>query len=199
MNRAAESSTLRQPLHPSWVAKIFQTMQGNYGTRFLNQWKTGQQFEAGPHKGEDVGIRNAMNFWGEKLSGFSEAPERIARALESLPNDPPNLPEFVDLCRAAPKKSLPAIERKLTNDELDHQREMAKRIGDVIGIGKMRDGIDSFWATHPRSPAQLRMIFDAAKNDARFRPCIEQMVSDGICTESGGMLKVYRDQQFFRV
>jgi hypothetical protein len=55
----------------------------------------------------------------------------------------------------------------------------------------MRDGIDEHWATHPRSPMHLKFIFDAAKNDARFRPCVAQMVADGICTADGKLLRCY--------
>ena len=73
-----------------------------------------------------------------------------------------------------------------------YPRGEAERLGDVIGAGKLRDGIDEHWATHPRSAMQLGMIFDAAKRDSRFQPCIDQMVADGICTKGGQLLKAYR-------
>lgn len=194
MDRANESS-MRRPLPDLWVARIFQAMQGNYGTRFLNQWKTGQTLA----DGTDAGVKNAMAFWAEKLGGFADQPERIKRTLDSLPADPPSLPQFVELCRAARQNDKPAIAHKLTNEERQHQSEMAKRLGDVVGAGKLRDGIDAHWATHPRSAAHLAFIFDAAKKDKRFQPCIEQMVSDGICTAEGRLLKAYRNQVFDRV
>ena len=187
VERANESS-MRNPLPDLWVARIFQAMQGNYGTRFLNQWKTGQTLP----DGTDAGVKNAMAFWADKLGGFSDQPERIKRVLDSLPTDPPSLPQFVELCRMARSDDKPALPHKPTAEEAEHQRDMAKRLGDAIGAGKMRDGIDEHWATHPRSAMQLGMIFDAAKRDPRFQPCIDQMVADGICTEGGVLLKAYR-------
>lgn len=191
MDRANESS-MRRPLPDLWVARIFQAMQGNYGTRFLNQWKTGQTLA----DGTDAGVKNAMAFWAEKLGGFADQPERIKRTLDALPSEPPSLPQFIELCRMARPDDKPALPHKLTADEQRHQREKSLRLGEAVGSGKLRDGIDVHWATHPRSTMQIAMIFDAAKHDQRFKPCIEQMVSDGICTSEGRLLKVYRNQRW---
>lgn len=169
-------------------------MQGNYGSRFLNQWKTGQTLP----DGTDAGLKNAMACWADKLGGFSEQPERIRRVLDSLPADPPSLPQFVELCRLSRADEKPLLTHKATPEERDHQREMSKRLGDAIGSGKLRDGIDEHWATHPRSVAHLRMIFDASKRDQRFIPCISQMVKDGICTEGGQLLRSYSGGQWQR-
>lgn len=98
-----ESSTLRQQLPERWVAKIFQELQGNYGTRFLNQWKTGQTLA----DGTDAGVKNAMATWARKLSGFIDMPEVFKEVLESLPADPPSAPEFVSLCREAARRKGP--------------------------------------------------------------------------------------------
>ena len=68
---------------------------------------------------------------------------------------------------------------------------LSQRIGQAIGIGKLRDGIDEHWATHPRSAAQLRMIFDAAERDPRFQRCIASMVERGVCSADGRLLKRY--------
>lgn len=99
-----ESSTLRQPLPDRWVAKIFQELQGNYGTRFLNQWKTGQTLP----DGTDAGVKNAMSTWAKKLSGFSDMPEVFKEVLESLPSEPPSAPDFVSLCREAARRRVPS-------------------------------------------------------------------------------------------
>lgn len=192
MDRANESS-MRRPLPDSWVAKIFQAMQGNYGTRFLNQWKTGQSLP----DGTDAGVRNAMGFWADKLGGFADRPACIRRVLDSLPTEPPSLPQFIELCRMSrPDDAAPMLPHKLTPEEREHQHEMSKRLGDVICHGKLKDGIDQHWATHPRSAMHLGFIFDAAKRDPRFKPCIEQMVGDGICTADGRLLKTYRAGEF---
>lgn len=91
-----------------WVRKLFGELQGNYGTRFLDMWRSGQS----DSNGDDVGLQNAMALWAEKLAGFRDRPEAIRRALESLPLHPPTLPEFVALCRTVcpppEHKALPA-------------------------------------------------------------------------------------------
>jgi hypothetical protein len=80
-------------LPDGWIQKVFATMQGNYGTRFMNQWKTGQVLP----DGSDAGVVNAMNHWAEKIGGTSAA--TIKRALEQLPEEPPSLPQFLALLR----------------------------------------------------------------------------------------------------
>ena len=80
-------------LPDGWIQKVFATMQGNYGSRFMNQWKTGQTLP----DGSDAGVVNAMNHWSEKMAGVSAA--TIKRALEQLPEEPPSLPQFLALLR----------------------------------------------------------------------------------------------------
>jgi hypothetical protein len=80
-------------LPDGWIQRIFATMQGNYGTRFMNMWKTGQTLP----DGSDAGVMNAMNHWADKMGGTSAA--TIKRALENLPEDPPTLPQWINLLR----------------------------------------------------------------------------------------------------
>lgn len=90
------------------MRKLFAELQGNYGTRFLDMWRSGVT----DTNGDDVGLQNAMDMWAEKLAGFRERPDAIRRVLDTLPPHPPTLPEFVALCRqSCPKpdhKALPA-------------------------------------------------------------------------------------------
>ena len=60
------------------------------------------------------------------------------------------------------------------------------------------DGIDTHWATHPKSVMHLKFIFDAAVRDQRCWPCIAEMV-EGICTENGVLLKTFKDGQWWPV
>lgn len=195
MDRATESSTSRQPMPRSEVAKIFQAMQGNYGSRFLNQWKTGQTIQQGHDQGKDVGLVNAMAFWGDKLAGFADQPERIAYALNILPEDPPSLPLFVKMCNSAPAKEAPKLRYVPTAEDEERARNAAASAAKVLKKIS-NDGIDMHWATHPQTVAHLKMIFDAADRDQRFAPCIAQMVEQGICTADGHLLKAYRDGQW---
>jgi hypothetical protein len=168
-------------LPESWVVKIFTTFEGRYGTLFKDRWK-----------GCDLG--NVKQTWREELAGFADQPERIGHALKSLADEkfPPTLPEFIAACRRAPAKEIPALPYKPTvEDEAKAKASIAAAAKALKP--KFHDGIDRHWATHPRSEMQLRFIFQAAGNDSRFLPCIAEMVADGICTEDGPLLKMYRN------
>jgi hypothetical protein len=195
---SASSETLpaRQSVSPSlpdsWVERLFQKFEDFYGAKWAAQFG-------------DFPRDRVKATWAEELAGFADKGDAIAQALSAQKSNPfpPTLPEFLNLCRESAKRiggySAPALAHKPTAEEREHQSEMAKRLGDSFGAGKLKDGIDTHWATHPRSAAQLRMIFDAAKNDQRFQPCIEQMIADGICSADGHLLKSYRDQQWWPV
>lgn len=193
MQNQTESSTSRQPLDQRWVAKIFQELQGNYGTRFLNQWKTGQTLD----DGTDAGVVNAMSMWGKKLGGFSDQPERIRRVLDSLPADPPSLPQFIELCRTARANEPKALPHKLTAE--DHERLARAAMEAKRAVERSDADKVMFWATHPKGHAHMQFIREAAQNDARFLPCIAEMTEKGICTEDGHLLKRYRDGQWWPI
>jgi hypothetical protein len=113
------------------VARIFRELQGFYGSRFLDMWRIGQLLP----DGQDAGIANAKEVWGEKLAGFADQPERIKRALESLGPHPPTLPEFIALCRQHSPHiqdllppPTPDADRRLRNIE---QAAAVKVAGDV--------------------------------------------------------------------
>lgn len=75
MDMSAGQSTFRQTLPMGWIRKLFGELQGNYGTRFLDMWRSGQA----DTNGDDVGLQNAMDMWAEKLAGFRERPDAIRR------------------------------------------------------------------------------------------------------------------------
>lgn len=192
MDRANESSMSRQPLPERWVAKIFQAMQGNYGTRFLNQWKTGQTLP----DGSDAGVKNAMAFWGDKLAGFADQPERIARVLDALPGDPPSLPQFAELCRQVPAKAAPAIQYKPSAEDQIRHREMAEAAAKAAKKPEF-DGL--MWAKCPKSQKAMDMVADAKKHASRFpalAAIFDQLVEDGIASEAGKLLKRFDGVSF---
>lgn len=97
-------------------------MQGHYGSRFLNMWKTNQTLE----DGRDAGIVNAMEFWGMKLTPYLNRPAVIQHVLDQLPAEPPNLPEFVRLCsRAVDATNVPRLEKQWTQEELEKNKQRA--------------------------------------------------------------------------
>lgn len=183
----ATSQPIASVLPDTWISKIFSKFEARYGSLFIDRWR-------------DCDMANVRETWAEELAGFKDQPDRIAYALRVLAEEkfPPTLPEFIAACRRAPaKQDHLALPHKLTGEDHDRIKATAQA---ALGAmkAKNRDGIDVHWATHPRSTMHLKFIFDAAKNDARFRPCIEEMVNDGICTEGGSLLKVYRDGAFAR-
>jgi hypothetical protein len=112
-------NSYQTPLPPAWMARIFSAMQGYYGTRYTNMWKTGELLP----NGEDAGHVNMMRVWAEKLGGFQDHPECIAHALENLPDNPPTLPVFLDLCRKAPRKEPLKLVHTLTQEEVNRNKE----------------------------------------------------------------------------
>lgn len=123
-----EKSLMSPPtrrLPDSWVQKIFSTMQGHYGSRFMNMWSTGMVLP----NGQDAGLVNAMNHWAEKLGAYVDRPEVIKRVLAHLPSEPPSLPQFVELCRFAyvPAAS-PQLENKLTEEQIAKNKERIREI-----------------------------------------------------------------------
>jgi len=111
-------------LPEKWIQRIFAAMQGNYGTRFMNQWKTGQVLP----DGSDAGVVNAMNHWAEKMGGISAA--TIKRALENLPEDPPSLPQWMNLLRRSYVE--PSVLRLGNDLTVEQIAENKRRIAELI-------------------------------------------------------------------
>lgn len=91
-------------------------------------WKTGQVLP----DGIDAGIVNAMTYWSEKLGGFIENPECIKHALTILPPEPPTLPQFLELCRHAPRKQPLALEHHLTPEDIERNKARLREIKEML-------------------------------------------------------------------
>lgn len=135
-----EQSTLPlRRLPDAWVQKIFATMQGHYGTRFLNMWRTGQDLP----DGRDAGMVNAMNHWAEKLGGYKDHPETIKRALENLPPEPPSLPQFAEILRHSwVPPAVPQLENKLTEEQLIRNRQRVRELMESLDFTKRKEKND---------------------------------------------------------
>lgn len=100
-------------------------MQGHYGSRFLNMWKTGQVLP----DGTDAGVLNAMDHWKHKLAGWAEYPETIKRTLENLPVDPPSLPQFCEMMRLNHiKQDKPALTYELSSEQIAANKARLKQM-----------------------------------------------------------------------
>lgn len=102
-----------------WVERLFSRLAALYGASFGRQW-------------EGTNIADVKLVWAEKLGGFTA--QNIAAALKSCDERPypPNLPEFIELCRNHARRigqavpSLPAPQ--LTAEEL---AERSKILADL--------------------------------------------------------------------
>lgn len=115
----------KAPLPDSWVERIFDRMQGLYGSLWVDRWRSGETVERGGRQ-FDRGLLNAKATWAQELGGFADQSDRIAKALEACRHRslPPTLPEFLDLCRqtvAEQAKALPPpvpdAQRRMENIE----------------------------------------------------------------------------------
>lgn len=175
----------------AWVERIFSKLQGVYGYGFTSKFATGLV------NGTDAGIENAKQVWAEELGNFLDMPEAIAYALAHLPEKAPNVIEFAAIARHAPKKEQLALPHRLTEEDRAKAQEMASAaISATKAPDKFQGGIDFHWATHPRSALHMKFIMDAKSRDARFHKPFSEMVKDGICTQEGRLLKVYRNIVF---
>jgi hypothetical protein len=128
------SLTSNRALPPNWIQKIFATMQGHYGSRFLNMWRTGQVLP----DGTDAGVANAMDHWSRKLAGYAHSPETIKRTLDNLPPDPPSLPQFCEMMRLNyVQPNTLAITKQQTAEEIATNK---KRLAALLSTLKMNGG-----------------------------------------------------------
>lgn len=169
----------------AWVDRIFAHLSAMYGARFADMWR-----------GTDLADVKAM--WASKLAGFADTPNAIKLALDSLDARlnkngeayPPNLPEFLSMCRDearrfSPKSSAPpALTYEATPEEI---AEANRRINE---IGK-KPAFDFLgWAKKPASQLSMTAILSAAsRGDERFVEILEAHKAEGICDENYRLLK----------
>lgn len=78
------------------IDRLFQRLHSTYGRQFEAMWGT-----ADPNSVKSV--------WSHELAGFASRLDRIAWALEHLPERCPNAIEFRNLCRQAPTPDEPRL------------------------------------------------------------------------------------------
>lgn len=171
-------------LPDAWVSRIFSRMEALYGSAFSDRWR-------------NTDMVHVRSVWAEELAGFFDQPSMIGHALKALSSrpTPPSLPEFLDLCRQAPRPQRPAIEGpKLTPDE---QRERAQAISKAVDRSAGFDFLG--WAKRPGSALAMREIVKCAeRKDDRFVAILAQLKADGVCDESGKLLKRWDGLQWVR-
>lgn len=85
-------------LPTAWIDKLFQQMMLTYGDHFLAQYRSAP-------------LAEVKSLWADKLAGFVDFPAGLSFGLENLPADrPPNVLQFRNICRQAPRPQLLQIE-----------------------------------------------------------------------------------------
>lgn len=130
----------RPPLPESWVERIFDRMQGLYGSLWVDRWRSGETIKAPDGTTADRGMILAKATWAQELGGFAGEAERIAKALDDCRgrNLPPTLPEFIGLCRqqyVEGPKELPAP--ALSAEDRQARAAAAEKMAAQVAAGKV--------------------------------------------------------------
>ena len=120
------------------MARLWTAMRGNYGARWDRMFPVPPVppgVDAAQHALES--IKSVQAIWAEKLSRFSSNLDAIAFALDNLPADPPNLPEFVTLCnrRPDPRPAAlppPELNKEAASAALIMAAQATNRFGDQL-------------------------------------------------------------------
>lgn len=156
MNAPNETSPQRPcALHDAWIAKIFAVMSALYGSRFADMWSGTNQDEV-------------REMWAQKLAGFASMPGAIKAALDQLEHrpQPPNLPEFLAMCRQEAQR-IQSMTKRIEGPRLsaDEQRERAEKMAAAAKKGPNHDY--RAWMDNPRSPFAAEMARQAREEEAR--------------------------------
>lgn len=156
-------STVRQHALPdAWVDSLFDRLEAAYGNKWLNMWG-------------NTNLANVKSLWAEKLAGFADNPKALGYALSCLDEHPfpPTLPEFLSLCRKAPKPEQAALPAPAANPE--KVAEFASSVNTVTK--KKKDFIG--WARLPKSTMAFNAALVLAKTDSCFADIIEDLRAAG--------------------
>lgn len=181
-------------LPASWVERIFNRMQGLYGSLWVDRWKTGE-LKALPNGGSvDVGMLNAKATWACELGGFAGQGDAIGKALERCGSIkmPPTLPEFLQLLRD--EASRPAKAAQIgytpTAEDLARQREASQQVAQVAKAKAAQkfDGLG--WARNPGSPYAMAAVFEEAQRGNKvMQGVLDDLIARKVCDDKGHLIR----------
>ena len=167
----AQTVTLRQlskELQTGWIERLFSRLAALYGASFGRQW-------------EGTNIADVKAVWAEKLGGFT-APQ-IGAALKGCDDRqyPPNLPEFIDLCRMAAKREAqpPALDapQLSVEERLDRARRLESAAAKPTGYdyrGWCKDLRARYLSGEDLKPIQIAMASEAMNEEGNNRQCVRR-------------------------
>jgi len=116
------------------VDRLFDRMISTYGAQWSRQWA-------------DVPINEIKTAWAHELAAYTTNLNAIGWALENLPMKVPNLIEFKQLCKQAPRPEYKALEQpKADADVVD--KELAKIAAEAFKapVDKLGNSDHKLWA-----------------------------------------------------
>jgi len=122
---------------------VFKVLHGTYGNLFLNKYATGMLVDkpGDPRFGQDLGIISSRQVWAQGLKGFEgeTIKEALLRCIELHPKFPPNLGEFVVICKACAPREVyrPAVPALGMSQALRSQR--AARSREIVTRHRFQD------------------------------------------------------------
>ena len=100
------------------VERLFEKLQLTYGTEFTNKWG-------------ELNSMDLMTNWAFELAQFADNLNAIGWALQNLPDRCPNLIEFKNLCKQAPRPVTVALDApKAPVEVID--REISKMLAGLV-------------------------------------------------------------------
>jgi hypothetical protein len=123
------------------VTRLFMLFQGWYGNLFIAKFATG----ARDINGKDKGIKSALVVWSSELREF--APDIVEAAAERCKETylefPPNLPQFVAICKAVrPRRAFAAAPTNRIGMSHELRASYSKRAREEA-LAKLRARIDA--------------------------------------------------------
>ena len=85
----SEQKDAAKVLSDRWVERIFARLMVRYGVAFLRKW-------------DGIDLELVKQDWARRLGGFSDNSAALAFGLEHLPELPPTVDQFAEICRKGP-------------------------------------------------------------------------------------------------
>ena len=127
------------------VERLFQRLTATYGSEFVNKW-------------DKVALVDLKTAWAHELADYANNLNAIGWALENLPAKCPNLIEFKNLCKQAPRPTTAALEAPKADVEVV-DKELAKIAAEAFKAPKDEQGnVD-----HKRWANKLKAKHDAGE------------------------------------
>lgn len=168
------------------IDRLFDRLTCLYGSKFIDMWR-------------DADINAVKSLWAEKLGGFCDNLPAIRFALDSLDDSPwpPTLPEFLAICRRAPRPQPLAIEHQQTHAERIAASEAATAAASALQRGADYDYLG--WAKKPAGQPAVDLLRHGAKRDSRLADILTDLIGSGIVSAAGTILQRWDGAKFLQV